>query len=183
MTNPSLVTKASVFFSEEISVLNPSYHLARLIRTIPWEYKTHPRRGVYQMGKDYNYSGIVVKGRPFDKAIQGLMDRINEQYGFTLNSCLLNYYPDGNIGIGDHSDSEKELNGGKDCVVVSISLGATRDFKLRSYDRKEEVVIPLTHGSVLVMGKGCQRYYKHRIDVDRTVTMPRVNLTFRDFLV
>jgi alkylated DNA repair dioxygenase AlkB len=177
----SLVPKCDVHFATWV-VENDMLHLNNFMRNVKWEYKTHPKRGVAMYGKDYKYSGIVVKGSAFPKNVQALMDKINFHHGLELNSCLLNYYPDGSVGIGLHSDEEEELVDGKDTVVVSVNLGATRNFILVDNVTKEEYVIPLPSGSVLIMGAGCQRYYKHKINVDHTITDARVNMTFRQFM-
>jgi alkylated DNA repair dioxygenase AlkB len=43
-----------------------------------------------------------------------------------LNACLGNRYHNGHQNIGAHSDSESDLH--DNALIVSVSLGATRDF-------------------------------------------------------
>lgn len=177
----SLVPDCEVFVSE-LQIQNTKHHLDRLIQNIPWNYPTFYgkkiRRGVCSMGKDYPYSGQVAKAIPWDKQILALMERINETYGTSFNACLLNYYPDGNSGISKHSDSESELV--SPVVVVSVSLGAERIFRLISKTGLESVNIPLKDGTVLVMGENCQSLWLHEIPKEKCA-FPRISLTFRCF--
>jgi alkylated DNA repair dioxygenase AlkB len=131
------------------------------------------------MGKDYAFSGLVMKAQPWDKRLLQLMGVINEQNGTSFNACLLNYYPDGaNAGISQHSDDEREL--GIDPVVVSVSLGDSCDFILKNKKDCEVVSIPLKDGDVLVMGAGCQKLYTHGIE-KKVHKGGRISLTFRKF--
>lgn len=175
----SLCLKSQVYFAD---FLADELDLNWLIDNIQWEYKTSVKRGVYMYGKDYAYSGITVKGNEFIPCIEQLMNKINLEYGFNLNSCLLNYYKDGNTSIAWHSDNEKSLANGSEAVVVSVSIGATRTFVLRSLDMQERVKIPLRDGNILVMGAGTQKHYQHSVPVELSVTKPRINLTFREFV-
>jgi len=97
-----------------------------------------------------------------------------------FNSVLLNLYRDGFDSMGWHSDDEPEL--GERPVIASLSLGATRRFRLRHRRRKdlEPVVIDLENGSLLIMEGDTQRFWKHQISKSKRVSEPRVNLTFRN---
>ena len=95
-----------------------------------------------------------------------------------FNVCLLNYYEDGNQRIGWHSDRE-EL--GRTTPIVSISLGATREFLIRSKTDgvRDRASISMTNGSMVVMENECQMQYLHSVPSDKNVTSGRINLTFR----
>ena len=178
----SLVTKCDVFFSN-IEIQNTEHHLKRLIAVIPWEYPTfygRPiKRGVCSMGKDYAFSGIVMKAKPWDPKVLELMHRINARHNTRFNACLLNYYPDGTTAISPHSDDESSLVA--PVIVASVSLGATRTFVLESKDKTEKITVPLVDGSVLIMGDKCQSLYTHAVPKEPKIILPRVNLTFRCF--
>lgn len=106
------------------------------------------------------------------------MDKLNTELGTNFNSVLLNYYPkDQYVGIGRHSDSEKELIPG---IVASISLGASCDFVLETWDKSESITVQLNDSDVFVMGVECQRYYVHSIPYTKMVS-DRISLTFRTF--
>ena len=90
---------------------------------------------------------------------------------------LINYYRDGQDSTGWHADDEPEL--GKDPVIASISLGATRDFQLRhNRDKNQKISIALQHGSLLLMQGTTQSCWQHQIP-KRVQAEPRINLTFR----
>ncbi len=68
--------------------------------------------------------------------------------------------------------------------IYSFSFGATRDFVITSKQSGatasgQRRVIPLTHGSLVIMGGEMQKYYKHAVPKRKACTQPRVNITFR----
>jgi alkylated DNA repair dioxygenase AlkB len=92
---------------------------------------------------------------------------------------LLNLYRSGTDSMGFHADDEPEL--GPAPVIASVSLGAARTFVLlpkrdRTAARYE---LGLGHGSLLVMGAGCQAHYRHGVPKQRACAGERINLTFR----
>lgn len=98
---------------------------------------------------------------------------------FKFNICLANYYDTGKNSIGWHCDNEEK---GSTSCIASISLGAERLFTFRKRGMRDIYKsIVLNHGSLLVMGKGCQENYDHSLPVDKTIKDPRLNLTFRLF--
>lgn len=77
-----------------------------------------------------------------------------------------------------HADDEPEL--GNNPVIASVNFGVTRDFVLRrSDDHTQKIVIPLAHGSLLVMAGQLQHYWQHSVPKRKTVQGSRFNLTFR----
>ncbi len=92
---------------------------------------------------------------------------------------LLNYYRDHNDSMGMHADDEREL--GVRPVIASLSLGATRELRLKHrHDRDRPAVrLPLPSGSLLLMRGDTQRNWKHGIARQRAACGPRINLTFR----
>ena len=108
--------------------------------------------------------------------------RIENEFGVSVDMCLCNLYEDGTRNIGWHSDSESDMskdNGGPH--VFSISLGATRKFRFRNKSETtgwhEELI--LKSGDMVHMQRNCQDLYKHTVPVEKNVTGPRINLTFR----
>ncbi len=61
-------------------------------------------------------------------SIHTLMNRINQEYGFDLNSCLIQYYPNGNSGIRLHDDYELDMDERQPICVVSIGVSRTIEF-------------------------------------------------------
>jgi alkylated DNA repair dioxygenase AlkB len=70
---------------------------------------------------------------------------------------------------------------GSDPIIASVSLGGERRFLLRHRRRKDLPVqeIVLEHGSLLIMGAGTQRAWRHSVPKTARHVAPRLNLTFR----
>jgi len=100
-----------------------------------------------------------------------------KESGETFNSCLLNLYHNGSEGMAWHSDAEIDLK--KNGAIASLSFGVERKFSFKHKQTKESVSMVLQHGSLLIMKDETQRFWLHRLPPTKTVTAPRVNLTFR----
>ena len=133
-------------------------------------------------GARYKYSGVVHQPREWLEELTTLRSSIQQALDSPFNSVLLNYYRDGNDGMGMHSDDEPEL--GTRPVIASVSLGETRRFVLQPRDKSRAagVKLDLPHGSLLVMQGFCQRDWKHGVPKTRKSAGPRINLTFRNIL-
>ncbi len=127
----------------------------------------------------YKYSGSATQKLPFPPELEVLRAALSKFCDTNFDSLLINYYPDGNSSIGMHSDKEVIA----DSLIVSISLGAVRKFKISCTKyapiQHQDVEIELPHGSIFIMGRNFQRCYKHGIDKDPSVRDPRYNLTYR----
>jgi len=145
-----------------------------------------PRETSYIGDKPYKYSGFDRLPKEWTKTlknVRNILQKILEQIQPNhpkLNSVLCNKYKTGDNYIGKHSDDEKDMN--SNSYIVSVSLGATRDFIFEHKRKKEKIVIPLESGSVVLMGKNCQKNYLHSIPKSKKVNEPRINLTFRSVL-
>lgn len=129
----------------------------------------------------YSYSGITLNPRPFSSVVSQIASKIQQKTGVSFNSVLINYYRNGQDSMGWHADDEPEL--GADPIIASVSLGEARDFLLRHNARKELTLkLPLPSGSLLLMGKGIQKNWKHALP-KRKHAGPRINLTFRKILI
>jgi len=127
----------------------------------------------------YRYSGLLHEPLPWTSLLTHIRERVQTQVGQHVNGVLLNLYRDGQDAMGWHSDDEPEL--GAYPVIASLSLGATRTFKLARKDKSARMQIPLTHGSLLVMRGNSQRDWMHGIDKEPGAGS-RINLTFRMML-
>jgi alkylated DNA repair dioxygenase AlkB len=79
--------------------------------------------------------------------------------------------------MGWHSDDEKELDANS--PIASLSLGARRKFAFRHKEDKTTIPLYLEDGSVLIMRSPTQQFWQHALLKTKTVSMPRINLTFR----
>jgi alkylated DNA repair dioxygenase AlkB len=126
----------------------------------------------------YTYSGLTLVPRPWPAALAHLRARVEASAGAPFNSVLCNFYRDGADSMGLHADAEPEL--GKNPIVASVSLGATRRFVLRHVkDPREKLDLDLAGGSLLVMRGTTQHFYRHGVPKRLCVVEGRINLTFR----
>lgn len=179
----------------------------RLLAELPWQSdqvtlfgKTHiTRRQIVWMGDvdnasnealSYTYSGHTRQITPWHDCVFHVKRMIEEKLdalgiSVQFNSCLLNYYPSGQEGMGYHADDEPEL--GQQPVIASLSLGATRKFvfkhKKRPSTAADKVEIYLQSGQLVVMHGDTQQYWKHTITKTKTIADGRISLTFRRMLV
>ena len=114
---------------------------------------------------------------PWDKQLQQLRIRLEQQLEHQFNSVLANLYRDGHDYMGWHSDNEPEL--GSEPIIASISLGASRPLQFRHKKSKQKYELELEPGSLLIMHGQTQSTWQHCLPKRRKVTEARINLTFR----
>jgi alkylated DNA repair dioxygenase AlkB len=91
---------------------------------------------------------------------------------------LANLYRDGADYMGWHSDDERAL--GPQPVIASLSLGATRRFRVKSrHAPARELALDLPAGSLLVMRGDTQEHFRHALPKTAKPVGERINLTFR----
>ncbi len=164
--------------------------LEALARDVPWRQealrfggKSYPQPRLTAWygdpGAQYSYSGLSLAPLPWNETLAEVRQDIERLVGRTFNSALLNYYRDGQDSVGWHSDAEPEL--GRNPLIASLSLGATRKFALRHRKRKHlaPLVLELAGGSLLLMAGTTQHYWQHRVPRTRLPVSARINLTFR----
>ncbi|WP_405607382.1 alpha-ketoglutarate-dependent dioxygenase AlkB family protein [Polaribacter sp. Asnod1-A03] len=165
-----------------------SFYYKRLMETIQFKNdeaiifgkKIITKRKVAWYGESefsYTYSKVTKTANIFTQELLELKKLIEEESGETYNSCLLNLYHSGDEGMAYHSDGEKMLK--KDGAIASLSLGAERKFSFKHKESKKRIDIVLEKGSLLVMKKGTQTHWLHRLPPTKKVNSPRINLTFR----
>jgi alkylated DNA repair dioxygenase AlkB len=125
----------------------------------------------------YTYSNTTKQALPWTPELLELKQMAEEKTGLKFNSCLLNLYHTGLEGMAWHSDDEKSL--GKDTAIASFSFGAERKFSFKHKQSKQALSLILENGSLLVMKGATQTHWLHRLPPTRTITRPRINLTFR----
>jgi alkylated DNA repair dioxygenase AlkB len=126
----------------------------------------------------YAYSGTRFEPLPWTATLLGLRERLQREGIGRFNSVLANRYRDGHDSMGCHADDEPEL--GVEPVIASISLGATRRFRLRhrcNPGLRAELL--LEHGSLLLMRGATQSNYLHDLPKTARPVGERINLTFR----
>ena len=142
-----------------------------------------PRKSC-NLGANYKYSGIVQSSEAIPEEMHDLLERLGEiadvDYSSLINrvAIVVNYYAGGEDNIGWHADDEPCID--QSYPIVSVSFGATRDFKIRNKaDKKEVYTLPLADCDVLVMQAGMQAGYQHSLPKRTKVQCPRINITVR----
>lgn len=177
--------------------------LAQLQAEVPWkqeEISLYGRRHLLPRltcwmadpGCGYRYSGLANVLESWSAAAEQLRHELEAVSGWRFNSLLLNRYRDGRDAMGWHADDEPELDPA--APIASISLGASRDFRLRprpSPRRPGGVPqpfgftdcvpfnIPLHSGDLLLMEPPTQLWWQHALPRRLRIEEERLNLTFR----
>ncbi len=128
----------------------------------------------------YGYANIKRKAELWGENVLKLKCLVENATGAEYNSCLLNYYPSGEDGMGWHADNEREL--GENPTIASLSFGATRKFSFKHNTTKEKIDVHLNNGSLLLMTGEIQHFWKHALPKTKKIKTPRMNLTFRNII-
>jgi alkylated DNA repair dioxygenase AlkB len=143
-----------------------------------------PRQEAWFGQAPYTFSGHTFPAQAEAPELVGLAIRIENLLGIRTIGCLVNKYADGSDSVAWHSDDDHAEAG---IVVATVSLGATRRFRLRrkvptapvaSAILPNDLSVDLEHGSLIVMGEGVQDDWLHCIPKAKNKG-PRVSLTFR----
>jgi alkylated DNA repair dioxygenase AlkB len=129
-------------------------------------------------GKSYCYSGIANEPLGWNLLLLDIKNYIEDISGLLFNSALLNFYRNGEDGMGWHADAEKAL--GINPVIASLSFGSERVFELKHKTQTlPKKKIRLLPGSCLLMKGETQHYWLHRLPKTTEPVGPRINITFR----
>lgn len=186
----SLPYKGEVYFYPDFLSLEESDEFySALLNEVPWKQEPikiygkeimQPRLTAWYAdeGKSYTYSGITMQAFNWTNSLLRIKEKAERVSGHPFNSALINYYRNGNDSMGWHRDNEKEL--GVNPTIASVSLGATRTFKLRNYQNKKDLVsFELNKGSLLTMLGETNHAWEHAIPKTTKVNSGRINITFR----
>lgn len=127
-------------------------------------------------GARYTYSGARFTPEPWTDELEDVRQRLTAFTGTAFNSVLANLYRDGSDSVAWHSDNEPEL--GAEPAIASLSLGASRRFRLR-HRHLPPVAVDLHAGDLLLMTGPLQQHWQHALPKTRRSVGARINLTFR----
>jgi len=159
-----------------------------LIRTPRGDRVPIPRGQCAIGDGNYRYGGMTVVPQPWTttpflaQARALLEERLDQKFSY----ALINRYMDGKQVVGWHSDDERDLEPGQS--IVSLSLGATRKFRVRAKQARDKDTgerapvheFHAGHNVVIVMaGKHFQRDFVHTVPRESRVKDVRFNVTFR----
>jgi alkylated DNA repair dioxygenase AlkB len=167
-------------------------YFVELRDTVAWEQKPgvfghlQPRLTVSHgdPGLVYRYSGTVNAATPWTPTLLEIRRRIEsatdeglglEPGSTRFNYCLLNRYRSGADSVGLHADDEPEMGP----VIGSLSLGATRTFRIRHNRTKQTHTFSVGNGTLVIMAGTMQQFWKHEVPKTQAEVGERINLTFR----
>ncbi len=125
-------------------------------------------------GVSYRYSGTVNVALPWTPVLLEIKEKIESVEG-RYNFCLLNRYRSGRDSMGMHADDEPEMGN----LIGSLSLGATRKFRIKHNKTKETMTFPAGHGALIIMAGTMQQFWKHEVPKTLQAVGERINLTYR----
>jgi alkylated DNA repair dioxygenase AlkB len=131
-------------------------------------------------GRDYRYSGNVNRALPISPLLGPYLAWAREQFDERLNGLLLNWYDaEREHRIGPHRDSTVGLVQG--APIVTISLGASRMFRLWPTKGKGFVDFDAAHGTVFVLPWETNLSVKHGVPHRARDEGRRISITARAF--
>jgi len=128
-------------------------------------------------GITYKYSGVENVALPWTTMLLEIKQKIEAAQG-EYNYCLLNRYRSGSDSMGWHADDEPEMGN----VIGSLSLGATRKFRIRHNVTRETKTFLAGHGTLIIMAGTMQQFWQHEVPKTKQVVGERINLTFRKIM-
>ena len=151
------------------------HYLKALLTEIPWAASNNYfHRRVFRYSKD---PVIIAHGnqlleitqtsiQPLDELIIALEQSIQKP----IKGVFCNYYEDGNQYASYHKDQY-----GSD--ILSLTLGATRDFYFKHDTTGQRYHYALGHGDIFYFPDNINLAYKHSIPIRKKCKEPRINLT------
>lgn len=178
------------YYSDFLSQSDAEYYFNTLAEEIAWQHDqllmfgkhiTTKRKVAWYANEPYEYiySNTKKTARTWTTSLKRIKEQVELSMGESFNACLLNYYHNGDEGMGWHSDNEPMML--KHASIASISLGAQRSFMFRHKRKDTQHSIELENGSLLIMKDETQDHWKHQLPVRKRIHSARINLTFRHF--
>jgi alkylated DNA repair dioxygenase AlkB len=132
----------------------------------------------YSYGKFSKHEATPYPEDPlFERIFKEIGDRDTDftEANFT---CLVTLYKDGKSYVLPHSDNEGSITPGSN--IYTLSFGERRTLH---FNNEKGPLTPaassLEHGSVNIMTRASQDFWKHEIRPEKEIVGPRISLTFR----
>jgi hypothetical protein len=152
-------------------------------------YNGLPAMHVYPFSKELVEARNIIQDIVNEEIIKRGLAKYQYPGEWVSGIAVCNKYEGREETVGYHSDQMTHL--GPHCVIASVSLGATREFRLKDrHDREKSTIsIHVPHNSMVIMHAGCQEEYKHSLVPTTDAITPhplsgtaRINITFRMYL-
>lgn len=141
-------------------------------RTVPRMISWHADPGL-----SYSYGTLTHDWQDWTSSLREVRDLLEQRTGVRYNGVLANFYENERDSVSAHADDERDMEPG--APIASVSLGATREFVVKHTTTGSRHVLPLEHGSLLVMSGRTQQVSRHGVPKAKRTCGPRINLTFR----
>lgn len=138
-----------------------SFGVKGLVYTIKWYGKVTERRVI-----DWDDYPII----------QEIRKRVENETGYTFNTCGLHLYLNGNYGINPHRDREMKPG----TVICGLTFGEERLLNMSLF-KKDILNIRLLSGSCYIFRPPTNDYYFHSIVKEKDRMKPRISITFRTY--
>ena len=133
-----------------------------------------PRWDAYDYTEEILHAQQIIQDRVNNLNVTGLVKPV-------INSCLINYYRNGNSCIHPHRDNKSSF--GERPTIVGLSIGATRTLVLKhAYKKHVNYELELTDNSMFIMAGCSQLNFLHGIPSEPSCESERWSLTFRQHL-
>lgn len=140
-------------------------------------------------GVTYSFKGKSKPMFPMTPSLAALQKLVGSALGWHPNCVVVNSYAPAS-GLYPHRDSTYIPQLGANPIIVAVSFGTSRTFRLTPHDPVSNkyvrttptVDLELGHGDLLVMHGPCDSLYKHGIPEEPDRVGTRVSLTFRRHL-
>jgi alkylated DNA repair dioxygenase AlkB len=128
---------------------------------------------------EFEYSGKKMKPQKIPKTIEKIKNLIYKDFGINFDGILVNYYENGGVGMGYHSDPIEDK---WDNNFIIYSLGDKRKLIFREKENKDvKINFDFKNGDLLYMYDDCQKIYEHSIRENKS-DMPRISLVFKSII-
>ena len=125
------------------------------------------------------YSDKVMTPSKLTPTISKIRDILHDKFNIYFDSVLLNYYPNGNVGMRYHSDP---INNKWDKNFMIMSFGDTRKIIFREINNiNTKYSFDMDNGDCIHMFDNCQDLYQHSVRKKKNGT-PRISLVFKKSL-
>ena len=132
----------------------------------------------YSYGKYAKHDAQLYPTSPFFDRFFKEISVVDPNFTVENFSCLATLYKDGKSYIPSHCDNEDSIVAESNIYTISFGVSRTLHFT-NEKGRIRPVAVKLDHGSVNIMTRASQDFWKHEIRPEREVEGQRVSLTFR----
>jgi len=122
------------------------------------------------------YSNKVMKPINLTPTILKIRETLYDKFNIYFDSVLVNYYPNGNVGMRYHSDPIEHK---WDTNFIIMSFGGSRKLIFREIkDINTKYSFDMNNGDCIHMFNDCQDLYQHSVRKQKN-SLPRISLVFK----